>query len=258
MGETGAGSELTGKKIFFLYPTAVVQNRIITELVQLEYEVYIARNRERLRKAIKKFPDAIIFVDINEQMTEKEWEAWITGMMEAKDTSGVSIGIITANDDEQTKRKYLLALKVRCGYTVLGHDLKKAIIHIISVLDSVDSKGRRKYLRANIEKGSNTTLNLLLSGSFVNGQINDISAVGISCTLEGNPEIPKNSLFKDIQIKLQTSLLKVEGIVFGSRVESRQSIYVILFTQRIDPDVRIKIHEYIQKNLQKKMDFEIN
>jgi len=36
-----------------------------------------------------------------------------------------------------------------------------------------------------------------------------------------------------------------------------EKIYVVLFTQRIDPEVRIKIRKYIQRNLQNKMDFEL-
>jgi len=38
-----------GKKIFFLYPNAVVQNRVIAELVQQEYEVYTAKNKDSLK-----------------------------------------------------------------------------------------------------------------------------------------------------------------------------------------------------------------
>ncbi|MDR2028510.1 MAG: pilus assembly protein PilZ, partial [Treponema sp.] len=60
-----------------------------------------------------------------------------------------------------------------------------------------------------------------------------------------------------IQIKLQSMLLKAEGIVFGSRMDGLEKIYVILFTQRIDPDVRVKIRKYIQSNLQAKMDGEL-
>ncbi|MDR0494154.1 MAG: PilZ domain-containing protein [Treponema sp.] len=258
MSDAGNNTDLTGKKVFFLCPTAVVQNRIIAELIQQEYEVYFSKNKDKIKKVLRQYPNSVLFIDINEQMNEKEWDLWITGLMEAPDTKDVSVGIVTSNDDEQIKNKYLSVIKVPCGYTVLGFDLKKATAHIMDVLQSADAKGRRKYIRATIERESNTTINLPVNGNFVNGQIRDISVVGISCTLTDNPDIPKNALFKDIQIKLQTSLLKVEGIVFGSRVEGNETIYVILFTQRIDPEVRTKIHKYIQQNLQKKMDFFLN
>jgi hypothetical protein len=257
MSNVDGVSDITGKRIFFLYPNAVIQNRIIAELAQQEYEVYTTREKDALRRLLKKYPDSVVFVDINEGMPEKDWEAWITGILEDTEIKGVSIGIVTANDDEMIKRKYLMSVKVTCGYTVLKFDLEKAVAHIFEVLQEVNAKGRRKYLRATTDKESNTTLNLPYHGEFVNGQIKDISVVGISCTLEGDPDIPKNTLIKDIQVKLQSVLLKVEGIVFGSRIDGKEKVYVFLFSQRTDPEVRTKIRKYIQQNLQTKMDEEL-
>ena len=254
MNELGSNSDLVGKKIFFLYPTIAVQNRIITELIQQEYEIYIAKNKEKLKKALCKYPDSIVLIDINEQMPEGEWDIWVTGLMEAPDTKDVAIGIVTSNDDEQVMRKFLLALKVPCGYTVIGHDMERSITQIMAALQTVNAKGRRKFIRAIMGRGeTSSTINLPVNGNFVNGIIRDISVVGISCTIEGNPEIPKNTLFKNIQVRLQTNLLKVEGILFGSRPDGIDTIYVILFTQRIDPDVRTKIRTYIQHTLHQKM-----
>jgi len=249
--------EFVGKKIFFLYPNAIVHNRIVSELVQQEYEVYLTKDKDALRRVLKKYPDSVVFVDINEGMDEKQWEAWITAFMESKETKGVSLGIVTTNDDEQIKHKYLKIIKVPCGYTVLKFELDKAIAHIFDVLQAVHAKGRRKYLRATMDRNSNTTINLPIQGMYVKGRIKDISVVGISCTLEEDPEITKNTLIKDIQLKLQSSLLKVEGIVFGSRMSGNEKVYVFLFTQRIDPDVRVKIRKYIQQFLQAKMEGEL-
>ena len=257
MGETGNASDPLGRKIFFLYPTAVVQNRIISELVQQEFETYMAKDKDAFMRVLKKYPDSIAFVDINEGMTEKEWEVWISGIISTPATQGLSVGIVTANDDELIKRKYLMAFKVPCGYTVLKFDLDKAIAHIIEVLQAVNAKGRRKFIRAVTGGEANTTVNVPLNGLFIKGQIRDVSVVGLSFTLEGNPEIPKNTLCKDVQVKLQTSLLKTEGIIIGSRMEGKDTIYVFLFTQRIDPDVRTRIRKYIQHNLQTKMDSEL-
>jgi hypothetical protein len=172
-------------------------------------------------------------------------------------TKDVSIGIVTANEDENLKNKYLSAIKISCGYTVLRFDLEKTITQLMEVLKKVRAKGRRKYIRVTTEGETNTTLNLPINGAFVNGHVRDVSVVGISCTLEGNPDIGKNALIKDIQIKLQSALLKAEGTVLGFRMEGGERIYVILFTQRIDPDVRTKIRMYIQRKLQHKMDPEL-
>jgi len=253
----GGALDASGKKIFFLYPTAVVHNKIISELVQQEYEVYVAKDKDSLRRVLKKYPNSVVFVDINEEMSEKQWETWITALMNSTEIKGVSVGIVTTNDDEQIKRKYLMTIKVPCGYTVLKFELDKAIAHIFDVLQAANAKGRRKYIRATMDKNANSTINLPVQGMYVKGRIKDISVVGISCTLEEDMEIAKNTLFKDIQLKLQSTLLKVEGIVFGSRMEGKEKVYVFLFTQRVDPEVRVKMRKYIQQYLQSKMDGEL-
>jgi hypothetical protein len=126
------------------------------------------------------------------------------------------------------------------------------------MLNVLNVKGRRKYLRAAISSESNTTINIPISGEFLNGSLKDISVVGVSCAFNHDPGLSKNTLLKDIQIRLQSMLLKVEAVVFGSREDLGERIYVNLFTQRIDPDVRVKIRKYIQQSLQQKMDSDIN
>jgi hypothetical protein len=127
---------------------------------------------------------------------------------------------------------------------------------IFEVLNVYNAKGRRKYLRASTERDSNASLNLPHNGAFLNGAIKDISVVGFACKLDDDPGLKKNELVKDIQIRLQSMLLKVEAVVFGSRNDADGKNYVLLFTQRIDPDIRVKIRKYIQNNLQVKMDGE--
>jgi hypothetical protein len=256
MSNASNPSDILGKKIFFLYPTAVVQNQIVAELTQQEFEVYIIKNHTALERMLKKYPGSVVLADIDEQMAGREWEAWIRKVL-ADTEMNAAVGVISANDDEEQKRKYINSVQVSCGYTVLKSDLDKSIIQIMEILKAVDAKGRRKYIRATTENEAMTTVNLPLNGTFINGTIKDISVVGISCAFEQDPELTKNALFKDIQVKLQSMLLKVEGIVFGSRMDGSAKIYVFLFTQRIDPDVRTRIRKYIQQNLQSKMDAEL-
>ena len=256
MAETD-GSGSLGKKVFFLHPSALIQNQIISELAQEEFEVYIAKNETRLKHALKKYPLSIVFACINEGMKESAWEEWIRGVAGSSEISGLQIGIIASGNDENVRSKYVDLLKVPCGYTAIKSDLSAVIKQLIGILNSVNAKGRRKYIRAITERETNTTVNLPMNGTFINGSIKDISVVGFSCAFAEDPKLTKNSLFTDIQIRLQTQLLKVEGIVFGSRMDGEQKTYVILFTQRIDPDIKTRIRKYIQYNLQSKIDDEL-
>jgi len=245
-----------GRKIFFLHPAAIVQNHVIAELTQEEFEVYIVKDEVKLRQSLKKYPASIVLASINEGIREDAWEEWFRGILSDEAISGLDIGIIASSADEKIKRKYIGQFNIRCGYTVLGANVSAATKQLIDILNSANAKGRRKFMRALTDKETNTTVNLPMNGTFVHGNLRDISAVGFSCNFPEDPRIAKNSLFSDIQIRLQSQLLKAEGIVFGSRMNGDEKVYVILFSQRISPDIRVRIRKYIQFWLQNKMDEE--
>jgi hypothetical protein len=146
---------------------------------------------------------------------------------------------------------------VPCGFIPVKSETIKVIKALLDILKSVEAKGRRKYIRADTGGDTLTTVNVSHNGSFITGMIRDISVVGLSCTFAQDPELEKNSLLADIQIKLQSTLLKAEGIVFGSRTEGEEKIYVLVFTPKMDLSVKSKIRSYIQKNLQARMDAEM-
>jgi hypothetical protein len=255
MSDASFQSDIVGRKIFFLYPTASVKSQIITELVQQEYEVYTCKDHSRLARLLKKYPDSIVFVNIDDGMPAIEWEKWISTMSSAQPS--IKIGIFSSSNDEELKNKYVNTLHVTGGFMSLKVDMSKTIPVILEILKGMNAKGRRKYIRATTERETTATMNMPLRGDLFNGVIKDISVVGISCTFEYDPGLARNALLKDIQIRLQSMLLKVEAIVFGSRMDGNEKIYVLIFTQRIDPEVRVKIRKYIQQNLQNKMDVEI-
>jgi hypothetical protein len=254
MSSENSFPEISGKKIFFLYPSAVVVNEIVQELIQQEFEVYVAKDHGALQRVLKQFPDSIVLADIDERISEKDWELWIRGVMGNQNTKDIKIGILSGNKDEELQKKYISNIKVACGYTVLKKDLGIPMRQILEALKAAEAKGRRKYLRAMIAESASATVNMPYNSMFINGTIRDISTAGFSVLFEEEPELTKNSLFQDIQIKLQGMLLKAEGIVFGSRMEELRKLYVILFTQRIDPSVRARIRKYIQQTFQAKMD----
>ena len=249
-------SELLGKKVFFLYPTTPVVNQVIFELVQNEYEAYTAKDPTRLARLLKKYPDSIIYINTDEKITGVEWDKWIGTVLST--TPKVKIGIFSSNTDEEYREKFIKSNRVTCGFFTNKIDLSKTTESILEILNEQNVKGRRKYLRARTDRESDATINIPHAGDFLNGVIKDVSVVGVSCVFPHDPGLSKNSVLKNVQIKLASMILKVESVVFGSRDELGEKIYVLIFTQRIDPTVRVKIRKYIQKNLQNKMDLETN
>lgn len=257
MANGNDSTDIIGKKIFFLYPTALVQNEIAADLIQRELEVYIVRDHTKLRRVLKKYPNSIVFVSIDNGMAEKEWEAWIRGVLSDPATENIAVGVLASESNGLLVQKYINILKVKCGFVAVKPDTKRSLAQVLENLKAVDAWGRRKYIRVTSDNEALTTINLPHEKDFIKGAIKDISVAGLSCYFSNDPGIEKNSLISNIQIKLQSILLKAEGIVFGSRMDGLIKIYVIMFTQRTDPDVRVKIRKFVQATLQARMDKEL-
>jgi hypothetical protein len=257
MSDDNDPTAITGKKIFFLYPSALIQNEIAAGLVQRELEVYIVKDHVRLRRILKRYPDSIVWVNIDNGMPEKEWDGWIRNILNDSATANIVFGILSSESNGVLGLKYTEVIKVKCGYVVVKKDTRSAIIQIFERLKAVDAWGRRKYIRVTSDNEALTTINLPYNNDFIKGVIKDISVAGLSCCFSEDPNIDKNSLISNIQIKLQSVLLKAEGIVFGSRMDGLDKIYVIIFTQRTDPEVRVKIRKFVQASLQVRMDKEM-
>ncbi len=249
--------DILGKKIFFLFPSGFVKNEVIPELVQLEYEVYISTDEKKLKLVLQKYPSSIVFINIDDGLSEQNWEIWILSVMRANEL-GTSIGILSSTNDEKIKKKYLNVLKVQAGFIPVKSDFKKILQQFTDIFKKLEAKGRRKYIRVSTVTEPLTTINIPYNGGYLSGQINDISVVGLSCVFEEDLDLAKGVQIKDIQIKLQGVLLKMDGIVFGSRDGDYGKVYVIIFTARINPEVKTKIRKYMQSNLQAKMDAELH
>ncbi|MDR0374806.1 MAG: pilus assembly protein PilZ [Treponema sp.] len=250
--------EIAGKKIFFLYPPTIVRNEVVSALVMQELEAYTVRDHVALGRILKRFPKSIVFVNLDEKtMPEKEWEAWICGVMTDPATAQTEIGILSSNANDDVKQKYLTQIKVTCGLTYVSTDLKKLISQISRILLEHEAMGRRKYIRVTSDNETLTTANMPLNGHFVRASIRDISSAGFSCVFLEDPNLSKGTVIPDIQLKLQSTLIRAEAIVLGSRADDLMQVYVFVFLPHVDTAVRHKIHKYIQIALQNKMDMEL-
>ncbi|MDR1074553.1 MAG: PilZ domain-containing protein [Treponema sp.] len=251
-------TEITGKKIFFLHPPTIVRNEVVSALVLQEFEAYTAKDPVALGRVLRRFPDSIVFVNLDEKtMSEKELEMWICGIMADPITAQTQIGLLASNASDEVKQKYLTQINVACGLTPITTDLKKLIAQISQVLFKHNAMGRRKYIRITSDNETLTIANMPLNGHFISASIRDISSTGFSCIFLEDPNLAKGTIITDIQLKLQSTLMRAEAIVLGSRADELMQVYVFIFMPQVDTDVRYKIHKYIQIVLQNKMDMEL-
>ncbi|MDA3811624.1 MAG: PilZ domain-containing protein [Spirochaetaceae bacterium] len=243
--------ENIGKKVFFIYPHSVIQEKLINVIVDNEYEVYMVYDHNKIDTINRIYRDSIVFINIDEGIPETEWEKIIRSFSEDTPKNNLSFGILTYNENQSLAQKYLMDIMVSSGFIRLKLGLKESIKIILKTLEANEAKGQRKYVRARPQKEDASFNFKNEDGKLIFGHINDISSVGMAITFDNEITIKKNSLLKAIQINLKGTLIKVNGVVIGSRkVGESKTIYVLIFDSSTSKEVKQKLRLYIHKLLQ--------
>jgi hypothetical protein len=243
----------TGKKIFILYPHSVIQDEMIDLLIMNGYETYILRDHKRARRLLEYFPGSIMFINIDEGMPEKEWEAYIQDIQEDPKTRESRLGILSYNTDHGLMQKYLMDLSIPCGYIQLKLGIQASTKIILDALKANEAKGRRKFIRAICKDDITATINYKSPEGMYYGKILDISSAGISAQMDKAGDFLPNSKLKNAQLKLRGSLLMTDVILMGSRRDSK-FVWILLFDPRMQQDQKLLIHRFIKQSLQRYID----
>lgn len=240
-----------GKKVFFLYPHSVIQKELVETIIDREYEVYLVYDHNKLDSINRIYRDSIVFINIDEGIPEDQWEKRIRALSDDSPNNHLKIGILTYNEDQSLAQKYLMDIMVSCGFIRLKLGLNESIEIILKTLEANEAKGRRKYVRARPQPEDASFNYKDIAGELYTGQIMDISSVGMAVTFDSDIAPQKNSLLRDIQIKIKGARIKVNGVVIGSRdVEKSKTIFVLLFDSTAIHEVKQKLRYHIHKLLQ--------
>ncbi len=242
-----------GKKVFFLYPQSVIQDELITFLLKNEFEVYFLNDHEKAIRLFRKFNNSICFINIDDGLKEDEWEKYIISLRANSGTKGVQIGILSYNNDPELMQKYLMDIGVECGFVQLKLGVKQSTDIILKVLEVNEAKGRRKFIRVNCENDPKVLMNFSHKEYNYQGQIIDISSVGIACRFQETISVENKTILHKIQLNLKGSLIQTDGIILARRSDS-EKILIIVFNPRPKESELEKIHKFIHKALQKEMD----
>ncbi|MDR1618859.1 MAG: PilZ domain-containing protein [Treponema sp.] len=256
MEQAGSGSANIGegKKIFLLYPHSVIHDEMIDILIMNGFETYILRDHKKALHILKKFPASIMFVNIDERMSEKEWEEYINGILKNPETRDTRLGILSYNQDKRLMEKYLMRMALPCGYIQLKLGVQESTKIIVNALEANEARGRRKFIRAICEDDPYTTMNYKSPDGFFQGKILDISSAGIAARITGFFDYPPNSVLKEVQLKLRGALVMSNMILMGKRKDDLDVQILVFDPVHMNPDYKLVIHHYIKLCLQKYID----
>jgi hypothetical protein len=247
-------ADVTGKKVFFLYPHSVIQKELIQLIARYEYEVYLIFDHLKLPALLTEYPQSIVFINIDEKMPVERWEYYISKLREHPSTKNILIGILTYNEDRELARHFLLDLMVQAGFVQLKLGLKESAHIILRTLSANEAKGRRKFVRVQLPDDSSAKINIKLGESYLTGTVSDISSGGMACIFNEDPGALKNIPLTDIQLNLKGKITKASGKVAGTRQSGGKTVHIIIFETFRNEIDRLNLANFINKTLQAQMD----
>ncbi len=248
--------DFLGKKVVFVYPPDIVKDALMKFLSDREYEVYTLMDHTKIPQIFKAYPDTIFFLNIDTVLPEWEWQGFIRH--KNKSCPGIQFGVhsFRVSDREQLEY-YLFDLEIKCGFIQLKQGIKSASDMILKVMLANEVKGRRKYLRYQCMEEDNAFLNFKYKDRLIKGRITDVSSVGVSCKLESPPNLSKNELISNIQMRLKGFIVHLDVILMGSRnIEGEQTTYVFLYRGEQLSKEKSRIRTFIYAALQKQFNRE--
>lgn len=239
-----------GKKIFFLNPPAVIGD-VLAILAEAEYEVYVTRDNERLARYLKKEPESIVFVNIDEDPDENYWRQWIKKLRDDPITSGISIGVFTMLGNDEQRNYYLMDIGTAAGFIVLKIGAAKTAEILLKTLEANEARGRRKYVRAKCPADA-AEFNCKIGSDLVRGKIIDLSVAGMATIFNDGKAPPMNSRLKEIQLSLRGSRIMVNGIIVGARddPDAGQFRLALFEPGSLNEEKRQKLRAFVGKILQ--------
>ena len=187
---------VTGRKVFLLNPPSVVQDELIGIVLAAEYEVYLVHDPERSLAVFRRFPDAIVFVNIDSQLKDGTWEAYVQQLMGI----GNAVGVLSYNTNRELAERYLMEIGVQCGFIALKLGMKESARTMLRVLEANEARGRRKYVRVQPPPDARVEFNVQLAAGAESGTILDISSVGMAIRFSRPVKLESKSLLSDIQL----------------------------------------------------------
>ncbi|MDR3200860.1 MAG: PilZ domain-containing protein, partial [Spirochaetales bacterium] len=243
-----------GKKIFFLYPHSVIHDEMLDLLIMNGYESYVLRDHAKAIRLLEYFPGSIMFINIDEGMPEKEWEAYIRKIQGSPKTRESRLGILSYNTDKALMQKYLMDMAVPCGYVQLKLGIQASAKIMLDALKANEAKGRRKFIRASCEDDALAMMNYkTLDGTLYEGKILDISSAGIAVRIKNFGDFPPNSKLREVQLKLRGTLVLTDVILMGNRKGDKNE-WIFLFDPKMQPNHKLVVHRFIKQSLQRYID----
>ena len=250
-----------GRKIFFLYPSFVMEHFLIENLKRNEYEVYILNDYRKAKAVLAANKDAMLFINIDSELSYSQWFNYARSFEGFPDLDSIYVGVVTEKAGWEDKAKFEQNVNLKAGFTIIEGKTEKTLKDFIDLLELHGAKGRRKYIRLDTRNERDVTGYLSAAGRLYAFDVRDISSAGFAITYK--KEIvnlfQKNTLIRNLSLSVGRKSMVCSCIVFNTQVNPDGSaISVLMLTNENLDSSKTYIRNYIYEKFYAKMNMLVN
>lgn len=247
---------LLGRKIFFINPHLIIENYIVTELRNDEYEVYVIDDYRNAKGILECFEDALVFVDIDNGLTYDEWFNFIKSFQLNEKLKSIFIGVVTSKATTAEQEHFVMNLSLPGGFIIVNKkEIEANLQKIKDILTLNGAKGCRKYIRLDSKNLDRVNGYFAYRDRLYTFAVDNISSVGFACyyPLEIGEILKKNTLHPCISLTLGRRTVIASSVVLDTKLTTDKGFSVLLFTKDVDRETRNQIRAFIFEVLDEKL-----
>jgi len=228
-------------------------------LINLEFEIYLIKGPDQVRKVMRIWPESVFFFNIDDCQSKDEWDRMIEDLRSRYKDQKCLFGIVSYENNEETVRHYLMDMDLPCGFIRLNQKLKESASILAKTLEANEVRGRRRFVRYVIPNQRFQRINFDWNGDIIHGELQDISSAAMVIKMEKELSgLNKGSPLDDIQLNLGGKIVRISGEVFGFRQQpGGEKLIIVSFSKKAPiksiSDIRLFINKSLQKNLEEQI-----
>jgi hypothetical protein len=241
-----------GRKVFFLNPVFSTRNVVINRLIEDEFEVYIIDDYRDAKNVLRKYPDSICFINVDDQLSHEQWLNFIKSCETDPSLKSIFLGILSSRINKADRDQFMLKVSIPAGFIMMNERLEDITETIEGILNINGAKGRRQYVRTNCSSDPDAILLVRIENKIYKMRLLDISVVGTACILapQYKDMFQTNSVIRDVFVTIGKKSFTCSVAVYAIVADRQYCKLVLLFMQGLPYAAKKLIRTYITTKLQ--------
>ena len=240
-----------GKKIFFINLPTSIDKQLLGALHALEFEAYYIDSYRETKTILRRHPYSIALIYVDSQLSLSRWFNFICSFKADQALSTINLGIMTSKMTSAERGAFLTKAPIDCGIINLNSSLNGVIHEVLEILERLNAKGIRKYVRSDCMQDPKAVIFWTNQGQVHQMKIVDISVVGaaVKYPIQNGLLTQKGAFLENITLVLAKRQIDLAARVYAVKI-AQDSITLILLFENPSKEAMTAIRSYASAMLQ--------